>query len=140
MGGADRAIIFDPAWNPAVDAQACDRIYRVGQTRDCIIYRFITCGTVEEKIYQKQIFKKGMFETATNAKSENQKKYFTKMELKAVFELKDAKSSSTCKKLLDQSGGKITLPRDPEMFMSHLNRVKSWSTVYDVSHHDLLFQ
>lgn len=51
LTGADRVIIFDPAWNPAVDAQACDRVYRIGQKRDVIIYRFISVGTVEEKIY-----------------------------------------------------------------------------------------
>jgi SNF2 family DNA or RNA helicase len=60
LNGADRVVIFDPAWNPAVDAQAVDRCYRVGQTRDVIVYRFITCGTIEEKVYRKQVFKGGL--------------------------------------------------------------------------------
>jgi hypothetical protein len=35
-------------------AQAVDRAYRIGQKRDVVVYRLITCGTVEEKIYRKQ--------------------------------------------------------------------------------------
>ena len=37
-----------------------DRCYRVGQTKDVIVYRFITCGTIEEKVYRKQVFKGGL--------------------------------------------------------------------------------
>lgn len=35
--------------------QAVDRAYRIGQQRDVVVYRLITCGTVEEKIYRKQV-------------------------------------------------------------------------------------
>lgn len=54
---ADRVIIADPAWNPATDNQSVDRAYRIGQTRPVVVYRLITCGTVEEKIYRRQVFK-----------------------------------------------------------------------------------
>ena len=47
----------DPSWNPATDAQAVDRVFRIGQDKNVVIYRLITCGTVEEKIYRRQIFK-----------------------------------------------------------------------------------
>lgn len=50
LTGADRVVIYDPSWNPATDAQAVDRAFRVGQTRDVTVYRVVTCGTVEEKI------------------------------------------------------------------------------------------
>lgn len=49
--------IDDPSWNPATDAQAVDRVFRIGQMRNVVVYRLITCGTVEEKIYRRQIFK-----------------------------------------------------------------------------------
>lgn len=47
---ANKMIICDPWWNPAVERQAEDRIYRIGQNDDVTIYRLITKGTVEEKI------------------------------------------------------------------------------------------
>ena len=55
LTGADRVIIFDPSWNPSTDAQAVDRAYRIGQTRRVVVHRLITCGTIEEKIYRKQV-------------------------------------------------------------------------------------
>ena len=57
---ADRVIIVDPAWNPAVDNQAVDRAYRIGQRRHVLVYRLVTSGTVEEKIYRRQVFKGGL--------------------------------------------------------------------------------
>lgn len=45
--------------------QSVDRAYRIGQTRDVVVYRLITCGTVEEKIYRKQVFKAGLSRTGT---------------------------------------------------------------------------
>lgn len=49
LTGANRAIIYDPSWNPAEDSQAVDRCYRIGQTKNVTVYRFIAAGTVEEK-------------------------------------------------------------------------------------------
>jgi SNF2 family DNA or RNA helicase len=47
-----------------MDEQAVDRVYRIGQTRDVVVYRFITCSTVEETIYRKQVNKKSLTKTA----------------------------------------------------------------------------
>ena len=49
--------VVDPSWNPATDSQAVDRAFRIGQTMNVVVYRLITCGTLEEKIYRRQIFK-----------------------------------------------------------------------------------
>lgn len=57
LTGADRVIIYDPDWNPAIDSQAKERAWRIGQNRDVTIYRLLSAGTVEEKIYQRQVFK-----------------------------------------------------------------------------------
>ena len=46
---------LDPAWNPSTDNQSVDRAYRIGQRRDVVVYRLISCGTVEEKIYRRQV-------------------------------------------------------------------------------------
>merc|ERR1711957_658603 len=53
LAGADRAIIMDPDWNPANDNQAVDRIFRIGQKRDVIVYRLVTMGGIEELIYRR---------------------------------------------------------------------------------------
>jgi SNF2 family DNA or RNA helicase len=58
--------VVDPAWNPSIDNQAVDRSFRMGQTRDVVIYRFVTCGTIEEVIYRKQVFKMQLFHAAVN--------------------------------------------------------------------------
>jgi SNF2 family DNA or RNA helicase len=54
LTGADTVILFDPWWNPAVEAQAADRAHRIGQERRVTVYRLVTRGTVEEKIVQLQ--------------------------------------------------------------------------------------
>ena len=50
LTGADVVVHFDPWWNPAVEAQAIDRAHRIGQENKVIIYKFISRGSVEEKI------------------------------------------------------------------------------------------
>ncbi|MGN0065655.1 MAG: DEAD/DEAH box helicase [Nocardioides sp.] len=50
LTAADHVIHFDRWWNPAVEDQATDRAYRIGQTRPVQVHRFVTQGTVEEKV------------------------------------------------------------------------------------------
>ena len=47
---ANHVVLFDRWWNPAVENQAIDRAFRIGQTRDVIVHKFITQSTIEEKI------------------------------------------------------------------------------------------
>lgn len=54
---ASRLIIYDPDWNPSIDKQARERIFRFGQKKDVETYVLLSMGTIEEKIYQKQLFK-----------------------------------------------------------------------------------
>lgn len=54
LTAADTVIHFDPWWNPAVEAQASDRAYRIGQDKPVFVYRLIARGSVEEKIQQLQ--------------------------------------------------------------------------------------
>ena len=58
--GADCVLLFDPAWNPSTDTQARERAWRIGQTRAVTIYRLVTAGTIEEKMYQRQVYKQFM--------------------------------------------------------------------------------
>jgi len=50
LTGANHVIHFDRWWNPAVENQATDRAFRIGQTKDVFVHKLITTGTIEEKI------------------------------------------------------------------------------------------
>lgn len=58
--GANRLVLFDPDWNPATDKQAAARVWREGQKKMCYVYRFLATGTLEEKIFQRQLSKEGL--------------------------------------------------------------------------------
>jgi superfamily II DNA or RNA helicase len=60
LTAADTVIHVDPWWNPAVEAQATDRAYRIGQTKPTTVYKLVTRGTVEEKIVRLQQAKQGL--------------------------------------------------------------------------------
>ncbi|KAM3567233.1 hypothetical protein VYU27_010617, partial [Nannochloropsis oceanica] len=53
LATADTVILYDSDWNPQVDLQAMDRAHRIGQTKQVRVFRFITEGTVEEKIVER---------------------------------------------------------------------------------------
>lgn len=78
-------IIFDPDWNPANDNQAIDRIYRIGQKRDVIVYWLVTIGGIEESIYRRQIHKLGM-NKATMEENQTVGEYFSNEDLFELFE------------------------------------------------------
>jgi superfamily II DNA or RNA helicase len=54
LTAANYVVLFDPWWNPAVEAQAIDRTHRIGQDRTVIAYRLLAAGTIEEKIFELQ--------------------------------------------------------------------------------------
>jgi len=58
--GASRILLFDMDWNPATDVQAMARVWRDGQKRKVYVYRLATAGSIEEKIFQRQVTKQGI--------------------------------------------------------------------------------
>ena len=54
LTAADTVIHVDPWWNPAVENQATDRAYRIGQDKPVFVYKLVAAGTVEEKIQAMQ--------------------------------------------------------------------------------------
>jgi len=100
---ADRVVIVDPAWNPATDAQAVDRAFRIGQEKRVKVYRLVMSGLIEDKMFRLQVFKMGLSKTALEA--EQQKAYFTSREIRALFDWTDPAEGETRKHLLEQQGG-----------------------------------
>ncbi|KAF5192713.1 Chromatin remodeling [Thalictrum thalictroides] len=94
LTGANRVIIFDPDWNPSTDMQARERAWRIGQTKDVTVYRLITRGTIEEKVYHRQIYKH--FLTNKILKNPQQRRFFKARDMKDLFTLQDdAEGGST---------------------------------------------
>ena len=58
---ADYCILLDPWWNPATEAQAVDRIHRIGQTRKVMVYRLVATNTLEEKVMALKAKKAALF-------------------------------------------------------------------------------
>ncbi|NXJ61497.1 TTF2 factor, partial [Rostratula benghalensis] len=86
LTGGNHLFLLDMHWNPALEDQACDRIYRVGQQKDVVIHRFVCEGTVEEKIVQLQTKKKVLAQQVLSGRGEA----FTKLtlaDLKTLFSI-----------------------------------------------------
>ncbi|WP_236919030.1 DEAD/DEAH box helicase [Ereboglobus luteus] len=62
LHAADYVFLLDPWWNPAVEAQAVDRVHRIGQSNTVFVYRMVTAGTIEERIQSLKDSKRGLFE------------------------------------------------------------------------------
>ncbi|MCF3651861.1 DEAD/DEAH box helicase [Synoicihabitans lomoniglobus] len=62
LHAADYVFLLDPWWNPAVEAQAVDRVHRIGQTNTVFVYRMVTAGTIEERIQDLKESKKDLFD------------------------------------------------------------------------------
>jgi len=62
LHAADYVFLLDPWWNPAVEAQAVDRVHRIGQTNTVFVYRIVTAGTIEERIQALKASKRDLFD------------------------------------------------------------------------------
>jgi SNF2 family DNA or RNA helicase len=86
LTGADMVVHYDPWWNPAVEDQATDRAYRIGQTKAVQVFKIITKGTIEEKIYELQEKKRGLINNVIQP-GENLLTKLREEEIRELFQL-----------------------------------------------------
>lgn len=84
LTGADTVIHFDPWWNPAVDDQATDRAYRIGQKKKVQVIKYVMKDSIEEKIYELQKRKKQLSDQLIQA-GESFVTQLTMEEIKELF-------------------------------------------------------
>ncbi|PLB48175.1 hypothetical protein P170DRAFT_386497 [Aspergillus steynii IBT 23096] len=101
--GASRLVLFDVDWNPATDIQAMARIHRDGQKRPCRIYRVLLKGSLEEKIWQRQVTKLGLADSVMEHKDSVAQ--FSRDELKDLFRLDQESKCQTHELLNCECGG-----------------------------------
>ena len=86
LTGADMVIHYDPWWNPAVEDQATDRAHRIGQKNTVYSNKLIARGTVEEKVVDMQLRKKGVID-ATLATDEQVMQKLTWEDVRELLDL-----------------------------------------------------
>jgi SNF2 family DNA or RNA helicase len=69
LTAADHVYILDPWWNPAVEDQAADRVYRIGQENPVLVHRLVARDTVEERVLALQERKRALMEMAVGEAS-----------------------------------------------------------------------
>ncbi|XP_028278800.1 DNA excision repair protein ERCC-6 [Parambassis ranga] len=126
LTGANRVILYDPDWNPSTDTQARERAWRIGQKQQVTIYRLLTAGTIEEKIYHRQIFKQ--FLTNRVLKDPKQRRFFKSNDIYELFTLSDPGAQGTeTSAIFAGTGSDVKVPKKPE-------RPRSSHTVNHGSH------
>ncbi|NXP47100.1 ERCC6 protein, partial [Heliornis fulica] len=113
LTGADRVIIYDPDWNPSTDTQARERAWRIGQKKHVTVYRLLTAGTIEEKIYHRQIFKQ--FLTDRVLKDPKQRRFFKANDLYELFTLSnpDVSQGTETSAIFAGTGSEVQVPKRP---------------------------
>lgn len=92
--GANHLVLYDPDWNPANDEQAMARVWRPGQQKRVFLYRLLSTGTLEEKVYQRQLTKLALAKNVVD-QDVNAKPSFSASELRDLFKYRGKTPSDT---------------------------------------------
>lgn len=112
LHAANRVVLLDGSWNPTHDLQAIYRVWRYGQVKPVYAYRLMAHGTMEEKIYKRQVTKEGL--AARVVDRQQVSRTISKEEMLHLFEFGDDE-------LLDQSGSDSTIINHTKVGMEKLS-------------------
>ena len=99
---ADIVVLFDSDWNPQADLQAMDRAHRIGQTKQVVVFRFVTENAIEEKVLERAaqklrldqlVIQQGRAQTGNQANSKDELLNMIQHGAEKVFESKGAVGS-----------------------------------------------
>ncbi|XP_059613072.1 DNA repair and recombination protein RAD54B-like [Phlebotomus argentipes] len=126
--GASRLVLFDADWNPATDLQAMSRIWRDGQTRNVVIYRLVTAGSIEERIFQRQIAKNALSVFVSDSSKDSVS--FSEAELRDIFSAPMSGVCLTHEALQCMCGGSGNVPEPQEATagcqMGQMSHLMQW--------------
>lgn len=102
LHAANRVVIVDGSWNPTYDLQAIYRSWRYGQTKPVFAYRLLAHGTMEEKIYKRQVTKEGLAARVVDRQQVH--RTISKEEMLHLFEFGDDDNPETLADLSQENG------------------------------------
>ncbi|XP_044499237.1 protein CHROMATIN REMODELING 20-like isoform X2 [Mangifera indica] len=102
LHAANRVIIVDGSWNPTCDLQAIFRAWRYGQKKPVFAYRLMAHGTMEEKIYKRQVTKEGLAARVVDRQQVH--RTISKEEMLHLFEFGDDENPDPLPKLCEENG------------------------------------
>ncbi|CAL0316620.1 unnamed protein product [Lupinus luteus] len=102
LHAANRVVIVDGSWNPTYDLQAIYRAWRYGQRKPVFAYRLLAHGTMEEKIYKRQVTKEGLAARVVDRQQVH--RTISKEEMLHLFEFGDDESPETLVELSEENG------------------------------------
>eukprot|EP01060_Flectonema_neradi_P037417 TRINITY_DN752_c3_g1_i1.p1 TRINITY_DN752_c3_g1~~TRINITY_DN752_c3_g1_i1.p1 ORF type:complete len:1007 (+),score=217.61 TRINITY_DN752_c3_g1_i1:63-3023(+) len=121
LTAANSVIFFDHDWNPHVDLQAQERVYRIGQTQEVIVYRLLTAGTIEDLMLSRAVKKLELSDKLTGGENAAKDAKLTNNELLDFVLSAAATSSEDEEPSLDIRKAILHKPDDaPELFANFL--------------------